>query len=309
MLRVDSTKNDSWFIRRGFLQGAVWTLTSCLLSNINDILMKSTSTHLSSFQIVFFRSFIGLLITIPFFLKKGKSVKTTNPQIHVKRIFVGAAAITLACYSTSILPLPEVTVLSFCQPLFFLPAAVFFLREKLTISRMIANILGFIGVVIVLNPENNNFFSMASMVPLASAFLFMILDIITKKSVDLEHPLTLIFYFNLGISILTGIVTFFTWQSLNITELCLLCLLGISATLIQLSSFLSLSATTVLSLAPLRYAELLFSCIFSLLLFNEPPTLTVMTGSILIIGGVLYMSFTESRPTQKIQVKIAKRDE
>lgn len=298
----NSTNLFSWLNEKGFLQGAFWTLISCLLSNINDILMKFTGSHLNSFQIVFFRSFLGLLITLPFFLIKSKSknLKTTNPRIHIKRIVVGAAAITLACYSTSILSLPEVTVLSFCQPLFFLPTAVLFLREKLTIPRVIANIFGFIGVIIALNPKNNDLLSVASIVPLSSAFLFMVLDIITKKSVNCEHPLTLIFYLNLGIAVLTGILTIFTWETPTFTEVIFLLLLGISATLIQLSSFLSLSATTILSLAPLRYTELLFSCIFSLLLFNEAPNFSLILGSVLIIGGVLYTSFYESRRRNEI---------
>lgn len=289
------TKGISWMGRRGYLQGAIWTLTCCLLSNVNDILMKCTSSQLHSFQIVFFRSFLGLLIITPFFLKTTKSLKIPHPKLHIKRVFAGTAAITFACYSTSILSLPEVTVLSFCQPLFFLPAAVLFLQEKLTTSRLIANFLGFVGVFIVLNPENKSFFSIASFVPLASAFLFMILDIITKKSVDLIQPLTLVFYFNLGTTILTGIFSLFIWQTPTIAEIGLLLLLGISATLIQLSSFLSLSASTILSLAPLRYAELIISSIFSVLLFNEAPTYSVMLGSILIIGGVLYTTVNESR--------------
>lgn len=295
---INLMKNISCLRRKGFLQGIFWTLISCLLSNINDVLMKFTSSHLNPFQIVFFRSLLGLIIITPLFLLKHKSYKLTNSIIHTKRIVVGAAAITLACYSTSILSLPEVTVLSFCQPLFFLPAAVLFLREKLTTPRVLANILGFTGVFVVLGPENKEFLSIASFAPLASAFLFMILDIITKKSVDLEHPLALIFYFNLGITLLTGIFTLFTWETPTFTELGLLFLLGISATLIQFSSLLSLSAANILSLAPLRYAELLFSCMFSLLLFNEPPTFYVILGSILIIVAVLYASFNESRSVE-----------
>lgn len=288
-------QKQSWLTKRGFAQGVLWTLAGCLLSNINDILMKYTGSSLNPFQIVFFRSFLGLIIVTPIFLLKRKKVTPPNFKTHSKRVIVGAAAIILACYSTTILPLPEVTALSFCQPLFFLPAAVFFLKEKLTIPRILGNFIGCIGIFIILDFKNCGFFSLTCLVPLMSAFLFTMLDIITKKNVDFEDPLNMIFYFNLGVTIISGILTLFAWQNFSFIDFCLLFLLGISATLIQLSCLLSLSASSILSVAPVRYAEILFSCFFSIYLFNEAPTYSVIFGSLLVVSGIFFTSYYESK--------------
>lgn len=287
-------KKARWIEKKGYLQGAFWTLMCCLASNLNDILMKSMGDHLHSFQIVFFRAFLGSIMIIPFLAYNKESLKTPYPGWHLSRILIGMSAITLACYATTLFSLPEVTTLSFSQPLLFLPMAVLFLKEKLTYERVLANILGFIGVVIVLSPQNRDFFSLTTLIPLGSAFLFANLDIITKKQTTLEKPLTLIFYFNLGVTVLAGFFSIFVWKMPSLTELFLLFLLAISATFIQFSSFMSLSATSILALAPLRYSELLFSCCFSILLFHEFPTSRVFLGSALIIGGVLYATRAET---------------
>ncbi|MFA6118713.1 MAG: DMT family transporter [Parachlamydiales bacterium] len=293
MQEFDQNKTR-WITQKGYLQGSFWTILCCLTSNLNDILMKSTGYHLPPFQIVFFRSLFGLIFISPLIFSKVSSLKTQNIKIHFNRIILGVTAITLSCYATTLFSLPEVTVLSFSQPLFFLPMAVLLLKEKLTYQRLLTNILGFIGIVIVLNPEKKDFFSFITLVPLASAFLFTYLDIINKKLLILEKPYTLLFYFNLGTTILTGFMSIFTWVTPNFHDLFLLFLLGASATFIQVFSFMSLSATTILSLAPLRYSELIFSCFFSILIFNEHPTSNVLFGSILVIGGVLYATYNEA---------------
>jgi drug/metabolite transporter (DMT)-like permease len=253
------------------------------------------------FRLFFFRALFGSVLMFPIFLIRKERLKTQYPFFHMSRILLGVSAVTLACYSTALFSLPEVTTLSFSQPLLFLPLAFFFLGEKITFPRLLANILGFIGVFVVLSPENREFFHIATLVPLASASLFAILDIQTKKYSLIESPLTLIFYFNIGVTLIAGLMSISVWETPSLSTLFWLILLGASATFIQFSSFMSLAATGILALAPLRYAELLISCCVGIFLFSEFPTLRMLLGGLLIIAGVFYVTRVETAPIKERQ--------
>lgn len=288
-----TSEKIGWLINKSYLQGIIWMVLCCFTSAVSDALMKCAG-HLNSFQVVFIRSLFGLLILAPFIMRyKRLPLRTVSIKPHINRTLVGAAAITLMCYSTTLLSLPKVTVLSFSQPLFLLPMAVIFLKEKITKQRLLANFFGFCGVLIALNPQNIGFFAAETLAPITSALLFTYLDIVTKKLTYLEKPLTLVLYFYLGVTFFTGIVAVFTWSALTQYDLILLCLLGMSALLNQTSSLMSLSVTSILSLAPLRYAELIFSCFISIFLFQEAPAYSVLLGGALIISSVLYITYVE----------------
>ena len=121
----------SWFIRPGHLQGVFWILMTALSSVINDVFMCHLGTSLPVSEITFFRFFFSGLILTPFILKRGINLQTKNNKLHLYRILLGAIALWLCCYSVTCISLSENTAILFTQPLFFLPLALIFLKEKI----------------------------------------------------------------------------------------------------------------------------------------------------------------------------------
>jgi S-adenosylmethionine uptake transporter len=282
----------AWFNQKGFVQGAIWTILACLTSNINDMIMKFLGSHLNAFQIVFFRAFFGFIFILPLILFKSINFGQRSVKIHSLRVMVGFIAIVLACYATTLFSLAEVTVYSFSQPLFFIPLAALVLNEQLSLKMINAMIAGFIGVIIVSTKELNNLLLYVNLIPLLSAFLFACLDIVNKKLTDSYSVLELIFYFNLGTSILSGIFLLFSPFQFKFDDLLLLVVLAISASLVQFFSIKALSAASILSLAPLRYTEIIFSILFGILFFSETPTWSLYIGCALIVSSVLYATYS-----------------
>lgn len=291
----------SWFMQKGYPQGAFWAVMICLVSVSNDILMRFLGHSLPVVEIVFFRFLFSMITVIPLMMSRGTELfKTKRPGLHVLRAIVGVGAIGACCYAVNHMPLSENTSIMFSQPLFFLPLAVFFLRESVDIPRWVATSIGFLGILVIVQPGTEAF-RLVALVPVTAAFLFATLDIMAKKMVSTENTYSMLFYFAFGTTVCAFLPAIYYWQTPTLRELGLLTLLGIGANLIQVCLIRAFSATDASALMPFRYVEFLFSAFFGLMLFGEIPAQYTLYGAALIITGTFFISYHENRKSKAAQ--------
>lgn len=266
--------------------------------------MCHLGNRLHTIEITFFRFFFSFIMLIPFifFQKKGiLSLKTKAYGHHIARITLGAIALWLGCISVNHISLSQNTAITFTQPLFFLPLAYVFLKEKIGFNRIFATIIGFMGLLYLVQPWANHF-SLWHLIPMLAAFLFAILDVITKKMVTNESTLTLLFYFSLGSTLLTFPFIISTCSPLTFYEVFLLFVLGLGGNMIQICLFLAFSATQASALAPFRYVELVIAILFGYLFFNQLPTIYTFIGSSIIIFSTLYLLYMETKSSERQKI-------
>lgn len=289
-----------WFMSPGYKQGIFWVLMITVVSATGDVLMKTLGSRLHVTEISFFRFFFSLISVLPImFMRSGYSLfKTEQLSMHIWRGVIGAVALGLCCLSVNIMPMSENTTIMFAQPLFFLPLAYFFLKEKVDSSRWLATLIGFAGILIIMQPGTDTF-RVEAFVPMASAFCFAIISMLAKKMIKDEHSLTLLFYFGLVTTLVALPVMIPFWQTPLLSELPLLLMLGICANLIQICIFRAFSSTDASSLQPIFYTEIGISTVFGFLFFAQIPTIFVAIGAALIIGSTFAISVIETRKEKK----------
>jgi S-adenosylmethionine uptake transporter len=266
-----------------------------VFSVTNDVVMRYLGERLHVVEISFFRFFFSMVTVLPFMLPKGLDLfKTQQPVMHFWRALLGAAALGLCCYSVNIMHLAENTTIMFAEPLFFLPLAYILLKEHVDKSRWIATMVGFLGLLVILQPSSETF-RLVALVPMTAAFLFAMLNILAKKMIATEHSMTLLFYFGLGTTLLSVVPLLFFWQVPTWHELMLLVMLGAGGNMIQVCLFRAFAATEASALAPFRYVEFIISALFGFLLFSQIPTAFVFAGAALIIVSTLYITVVETR--------------
>lgn len=293
----------SWFIQKGYKQGAFWAVMICLVGVTNDVLMRYLGSRLHPIEIVFFRFLFSMLSVLPFMLPYGKKYfRTEQPIMHGLRAIIGAIALALCCYSVNIMPLAENTTIMFGEPLFFLPLAYFLLKEKVDASRWIATLIGFGGLVVILRPGTETF-SLVAFIPMSAAFLFALLNIMAKVMISDEHSYTLLFYFGLGTTLFGAIFLPFVWLQPSWTELFWLLCLGFGANFIQVCLFRAFAATDASALAPFRYTEFIFSAFFGFIFFSQIPTQYVLVGAFLIILSTSFITFIETQREKNEKIK------
>ncbi len=284
-----------WFVRKGYLQGVFWALMICVVSSTNDVLMRHLGERLHFVEISFFRFFFSTIVVLPLLLRHEKNMfKTEHPKNHALRAIIGAVALALCCLSVNIMPLAENTAVMFCEPLFFLPMAYFLLKEKVDKSRWIATVIGFIGLMVILEPGTASF-RVEAFVPMGAAMLFAYSCVMAKRMISTEHTLTLLFYFGIVSTIFVGIFLPFFWATPTLHELFFLALLGIGGNLIQVCLFRAYSATDASALAPFRYTEFIVAATFGFVFFGQIPETAIIIGACVIGASAFYISYMETK--------------
>lgn len=136
-----------------FVAGILWFFAHQLIGVGNDVIMKYTGSTLGVAQVVFLRFAFATLTMLPVMLASGKdSFKTDRIPLHIARSVLLAAGITLYCKGLAIAPIAVVTTLNFTIPLFTLVMARIFLKEAVDATRWIGTLVGFGGVMVVVQP-------------------------------------------------------------------------------------------------------------------------------------------------------------
>jgi drug/metabolite transporter (DMT)-like permease len=282
------------------LLGIFYMLFSVTFFSLMDVLVKVTDEYALG-QILFFRSLFGL-IPIFFLIPKDRLknfYKTQRIGLHFYRSFFGAIAMASIFTALRNLELAETVAMTFAGPIFVTLFSIFFLSEKVRLTRWSAVIIGFIGVIFISRPgfETANIFYIF---PLVFCLGFAAVCILIRKLTLYGESVWLIAFYFTVVSGLGGLMTlpFGGWLMPTINDFILLILIGIFGSIANLLLTLSYKYAEVSLTTPLKYLALLYAIGFGFFLFDEWPSLSTIGGASLIAVSSLII-FTRERQLKK----------
>ena len=276
------------------LTGIALKLISVTLFITMSALIKAASGHVPPGEAVFFRSACAIPVILVWLAWRGDlrtGLKVASPIGHFWRGFVGTAAMGMSFAGLGLLPLPEVTAISYAAPLLVVVFAAMFLNEQVGVYRIGAVALGLVGVLIVLAPRLSALSgptvetaqAVGAMVVLTGAICAALAQIYVRKLVQTEETSAIVFYFSITSTALSLLTVPFGWVLPSGSELGLLVTAGILGGLGQIfltSSYRFADASVV---APFDYASILFALSIGYFVFDEVPTSAMLTGAALVI--------------------------
>jgi len=282
------------------LIATLWMVGTLLSFSGMAIAARQLSFHMGTFEILTFRSGIGLIILLPLVLRnRGSAMRTTKFKTHLSRNVVHFAAQYGWVLGVALLPLAEVFALEFTMPIWAAILAVIALGERMTSARIIAIIAGFAGVLIIVRP-GHAVFNPASIVMLGAAFGFATSVIWAKILVRTDSALTVIFYMTI-IQLPMGLVpALFEWVPpvwANLPWFLIVGAGGLSAHYTLARALKLVDATIVL---PIDFLRLPLIAFVGFALYGEALDLWVFLGAALIFGGGYHMVWRESRETRAL---------
>ena len=148
------------------------TLAMFCLS-VNDVLVKGLSTAYPIWESYYFLERLsGVVISVVLIIFFGwKTLKTEKPLGHLTRAFSAVACVVFYFFGLKYLMLSENVAIVHSAPILATLLAIPILGEKLGLHRIIAVVLGFIGVLIIVKP-GSDLFKIESLFPLAAAFFY-----------------------------------------------------------------------------------------------------------------------------------------
>ncbi|HYM34681.1 MAG TPA: DMT family transporter, partial [Steroidobacteraceae bacterium] len=155
------------------VRGAMWMLASAITFTVMTTLIKYLGNDYPAALQTFYRSAATFLVLIPAILRDPRGAyRTTRPGILLFRSAVGTASTIFAFYAYQKMPLADANALSFTRALWLVPLAVFVLGEKVGPRRIAATVVGFGGVLLMLQPGSSGSLTWPAMAMLASALMF-----------------------------------------------------------------------------------------------------------------------------------------
>jgi len=272
----DTIKAAFWMI------GAIVSFTSMAIAG------RAVSLDLDTFEIMLYRSLIGVVVMLTVARLAGTLGEVTrrNLGVHLVRNLSHFAGQNLWFYSITAIPLAQVFALEFTSPLWVIVLSPLILGEKLTSVRVLSAIIGFVGIMIVTRPSPETL-QFGQLTAALAAIGFAGSAVFTRLLTRTETITCILFYltvmqatFGLICAGFDGDIALPT--AANLPWVILIAVAGLVAHFC-LTTALKLAPAAVVM--PIDFARLPVIAIVGMLLYNETLDLLVLLGAAIIFGG------------------------
>ena len=287
--------------------GSLWMLVAALGFAIMGALVKVGSAKFSSAELVFYRSAFGLMTIYVFIFAKKLPLKTPVIAKHMSRSIIGFASLVLFFYAIAYLPLATAITLNYTSPLFLALLMPYMLQkehQQQAVKKWLysAVMLGFIGVILLLQPTLQAGDALAGALGLASGLGAAVAYIHIKQLSNVFEPdWRTVFYFTLVSTIGSGSwlllqdITAVLWQDLP-----LLIGLGVSATIAQMALTRAYRTGNTLVVASLAYVTVVLASLFGVFFWQEQLTIAEWIAVCLIILSGIISVFATNTHVNKL---------
>ena len=274
--------------------GIILMLIGQFSFSINDVIVKLSVNELNSkfstFNVLFIRGIITTFLIFIYLkiIERKKILKIlTIKNYHKRGIY---EVLTALFFFIGLITLPVATVytLLMTNPLFVTLFAYFFLKEKVGIRRWGAVVIGFVGVVFVINPADINF-SFLFIFPIIAAIFLTIRDIATKKIITKSNNFEIIFITSILVTVFSGFISLFIDFEITINQLPYLFISGFFLTIGYLCAAMTIYYAPLSLTASSRYSVIIFGIIFGYIILNEIPNINMLIGAIIITASGIFV--------------------
>jgi drug/metabolite transporter (DMT)-like permease len=282
------------------LTGSRWMLVAGLMFGCMGVFVKLGAPYFSHIEMVFYRSFFGLLIISAIMRTQRVSMVTHHWRAHLWRGISGTLALALFFYCITMLPLATAVTLNYTSPLFLTVLTMLVYKDRFNLPMTIAIGMGFCGVVVLLHPSIQRDQLLTGLLGLISGFLAGIAYINVKQLGILGEPAArTVFYFTLIATVSTGVwMLFNTVHPVTLRGFGILLGMGSTATFAQLAMTQAYRTGNTLVVGSLAYSTIVFASVFGMLLWKEVLPLDSWLGMALIVaGGVLSLWLSPQHPS------------
>jgi drug/metabolite transporter (DMT)-like permease len=274
--------------------GIAIALLSNFLFTSSDAIVKTLTMRYSVFQVIAMQVAFGLIpLTIMLFRDGTFSrFRVRHPFLVALRGMLAGIGTVFGFYAFSVLPLADVYAIAFCVPIVVTLASIPVLGEKVGKYRFAAVVIGFVGVLIMVEPGVAPL-SLGHAAAFGSVFTSTGVVLIMRRVAREEQRGVMVAAVMIGLLTVSipGVVLVGrmpAWPDIGLAAL--------SGLIMGSSQFLALEAirrAPVASIAPMQYTMLVWALIYGVVLFNDPLRLNVVLGAVIVIASSLYIMHRE----------------
>ena len=260
--------------------------------SLMTLCVKKIDNRIPIFELVFFRSLLSLIITLLIINIKNINPLGNNRPLLVLRGLLGTIALICIFYAIRNMPLSISTVIQYTYPIFISIFAGIFINEKITRNIIIASIIGWLGILIIINPiQLSNINVEVEYTSIFIAFLGSIctaLAYVTVKKLSFtEDVYVIIEYFPLVSFIALLPIVLMNWVTPTWNELVWIIGIGLFTQLGQTFLTVGLKNLPASEASTINYLQVLFGSIWGILFFSEIININFLLGASLVLLGTI----------------------
>lgn len=280
------------------MQAALWMLGAIFSFTTMAIAGRELGAGFDTFEIMLYRSAIGLMIVLVLVYATGTfgQIGIREWRTHFIRNVFHFSGQNLWFYAVTVIPLAQVFALEFTSPLWVILLSPFLLGERLTLIRVIAALMGFIGILIVARPDIGSLHP--GILAAASCAIFFALTYVFTKRLTRTESIAAIMLYLSALQLIFGLISAGYDGDVALPHITDMPLLGLVAACGLLAHFCITKALTIAPatiVAPLDFVRLPIIAIAAMVIYNEAIDIWVFVGASIIFAGNYLNIWVETR--------------
>jgi drug/metabolite transporter (DMT)-like permease len=277
--------------------GIFFMCLACSLFPIMNGLVKLLAQTYDFQQIVWARTSMHLLVVVLFFTPRmGMTLFLTRQPVSQLISSVNMLLSTFLFFgAVKFVAVADAVAITFVAPMVVVFLAWPILGERITLPRLVAVVLGFIGVLVIIRP-GSSVFHWASIMILGSAVCYSVYQIYMRRVAGVDHPATSVFYGALVGTIIMSMAVPFVWKTPGTwPDIVMMSSLGVLGASGHYCLAKALTCAPANFIVPFNYTQMIGSVIVGYLMFAEIPDAYTWAGTALIVGAGLLIGWQGKR--------------
>lgn len=282
---------------RKTLRGIVLILSAVFMFSAMDTLAKFMLQSYPMSALMWVRYMVHVIVMAALLWPRMgiQLLRTGRPGLQILRGLLLVCSTVFFYFALRYLPLAEAAAISFVGPVLTALLSGPMLGDKVTARQWVAVTLGFTGVLVIMRP-GGGVLSLAAVFPLATAILFSMYQILTRKLSGREHPYTTLFYTAVVGAAVSSFAAPFHWMTPTLLQMFLMVCIGLLGGFGHLLLIRAMEHASPSTLAPFVYSQLVWSTLLAFLAFGDfPETVTLLGMLIVVAGGLLAVNWRQMR--------------
>lgn len=301
------TKISANFVEQDSMKAiGMMSLGICLLS-VMDLAFKQLVEHYPSMQVVFLRC----LTSAPFMgawmlLRSRGNFRVRHPGEHLLRAAIGLVMLYGVGEAFRELHLADAYAIFFAAPLLITLLSGPVLGEKAGPHRLAAAAVGFVGVLVVLQPGmDSRLISYGALMALVAVVTYSFMALLLRRMGHHDSTMAIAFWFTALVGFGAGLLSLPNWTAFQWEHWPWLVVLGIGGTFGQLLLTGAFRRASVAVVAPLDYTHMLWAVIYGYIFWGHLPGAGTWAGTAVIVGSGLYIIYREHGLKMRQQAALA----
>ena len=278
--------------------GILLMIITTIVFASQDGLSKYLATEYNVYMVVMIRYWFFAAFVISMSSRRTGGIKrvakTKSPILQIFRSVILVAEMCITILAFTLLGLAETHAIFASYPLIIAMLSGPILGEYVGWRRWLAISVGFIGILIILNP-GNGIFSPYALVPLAGAILFALYGLLTRYVGQYDNSSTSFFWTGVVGSIAMTVIGLNFWDPVSRSDWSIMLLLSASGVVGHYLLIKCYEVAEASAVQPFAYLQLIWASMIGIIIFEEQITTNVLIGACIIVGAGLFTLWRERK--------------